>query len=306
MIKMASKLVNVINLPLLEEFKDQMQGWVRDQIESGVGVVYDVALDSSGSVSSVDPDLDYSDVADHLTTGDRVVFLAVSFDGSVLYIPPMQVFGGQNGPIKFCIEYVGSDSHLRGLALSLSPQNILTAQHWQVEVWAYKVQDIVANKLNSLTYPSTKAVFDQFQRKPVEVWRAADDSSTLKAIQADLSASPAWQLTDLDLTPYKRIKIYSKCGQKSGSTASASTTPAIVLEMLLDSSAAISAYGGNYCGSVMVQKSNDSNRLATLTCAVSADKTKFVVLRQTNLYGTAATSNNDVNADVFLIEGYYD
>ena len=65
-------------------------------------------------------------------------------------------------------------------------------------------------------------------------------------------------------------------------------------------------YGGNYVGSIMVQKPNDANRLATLTCAVSADKTSFVVLRQTNLYGTAATSNNDVNANVFMIEGYYD
>lgn len=44
----------------------------------------------------------------------------------------------------------------------------------------------------------------------------------------------------------------------------------------------------------------------TLTCAVSADKTKFAVLRQTSLYGTAATTNNDIGASVVLIEGYYD
>ena len=138
------------------------------------------------------------------------------------------------------------------------------------------------------------------------VWESNDPTTYLKGLQTNLSASPAWQLTDLDLTPYKRIKIYSCAGQKSGSTASASTTPAIILEMSLDSRNAISAYGGNYVGSIVVQKPNDSNRLATLTCAVSADKTSFAVLRQTNLYGTAATGNDDVNANVFMIEGYYD
>lgn len=146
-----------------------------------------------------------------------------------------------------------------------------------------------------------------FQRKPVVVWEETTPANYLVGIQADLSASPAWQLTDLDMTPYKRIKIYSCAGKKSsGIGTDASTTPAMILEMSLDSRAAISDYGNNFVGSVIAQKPNDANRLATLTCAVSADKTKFVVLRQTNLYGTGATSNNDVNANVFLIEGYYD
>ena len=78
------------------------------------------------------------------------------------------------------------------------------------------------------------------------------------------------------------------------------------LPALYGKRSAFRAYGGNYVGSIVTQKPNDNNRLATLTCAVSADKTSFVVLRQTNLYGTAATNNNDVNANVFMIEGYYD
>jgi hypothetical protein len=144
-------------------------------------------------------------------------------------------------------------------------------------------------------------------RKPVVVWEETTPANYLKAIQADLSANPAWQLTNLDLTPYKRIKIYTCAGRKSsGAGIDASTTPATVLEMSLDPRAAIAEYGGNYCGSVEFQKPNDANRFATLTCAVSADKTKFVVLRQTNIYGTAATSNNDANANVFMIEAYYD
>lgn len=170
------------------------------------------------------------------------------------------------------------------------------------------------NKIISITsnssdtdYPSAKAVFDGFQRKPVIIWESNIPANYLKAINADISASPAWQLTNLDMTPFKRIKIYSCAGRKSsGIGIDASTTPAIVLEMSLDSRNAIADYGNNYIGSIVVQKPNDANRLAILTCAVSADKTSFVVLRQTSLYGTGATSNNDANANVFMIEGYYD
>lgn len=112
-----------------------------------------------------------------------------------------------------------------------------------------------------------------------------------------------WQLTNLDFSPYKRIKVYSVGGQ--GQT-NAGTTGAMMLEMSLDPRMAITTKGGHYVGSVLSQKPNDSNRYASLTCAVSADKTSFSVLRQTSLYGTAATTNNDIGANVVLIEGYYD
>ena len=183
----------------------------------------------------------------------------------------------------------------------------VTLQQQELEILSNKVQSVVSNSTSTTYYPTTKAVFDEFQRKPVVVWQETTPANYLLAIQADLSASPAWQLTNLDLTPFKRIKIYSCAGRKSsGVGQDASTTPAMVLEMDLDPRAAIAEYGGNYCGSTYGQKPNDANRFATLTCAVSADKTSFVVLRQTNIYGTAATSNNDANANVFMIEGYYD
>ena len=146
------------------------------------------------------------------------------------------------------------------------------------------------------------------QHKPVTVWEVDGTTVTtgLLGIASDMSASPAWQLTNLDLSPYSRIKIYSKAAQKSGTTASASTTLAIILEMSLYSRAAIAEYCNHFVSSIVVQKPNDPNRLCTLCCAVSADKTSFVVLRMSNLYGTAATDNSDVGGYVFKIEGYYD
>ena len=108
------------------------------------------------------------------------------------------------------------------------------------------------------------------------------------------------------MTPYKRVKIYTKAGKKtSGVGQDASNTPAVVLEMSLDSRAA-SPVGGHFLGSAVGQKPNDPNRFFSVTCAISSDKTSFAVLRMSSIYGTAATGNSDVSGYVFKIEGYYD
>jgi len=146
-------------------------------------------------------------------------------------------------------------------------------------------------------------ILTDYQRKPVVIWET--DSTGLFAIGSNISTSPSWQLTNLDFSPFKRVKIYTKCSQKNNATPSASTTSAMILEMSLDSRAA-GPYAGHFVGSVVSQNPNDANRLSTLTCAISADKTSFVVLRMTTLYGTAATDNTDANGYVFKIEGYYD
>ena len=67
-----------------------------------------------------------------------------------------------------------------------------------------------------------KSVLDGLAKKPVVIWETGTGVSGLTALDANASASPSWQLTGLDMTPYKYIKIYSKAAQKSGMTASAS------------------------------------------------------------------------------------
>lgn len=221
-------------------------------------------------------------------------------------VPLYSVIGGQSGG-SFMFTFVMGTSTITYIVTGTGDNTCtITKQERNFELIENKTNDIITNSTSTILYPSAKAVYDGFQRRPVVIWESSTPSEYLKAVQSNISASPAWQLTNLDMTPYKRIKIYTCAGQGTGTTASASTTPAIVLEMSLDERARIGAYGDNYVASIVVQKPNDANRLATLTCAVSSDKTSFVVLRQTNLYGTAATSNNDVNANVFMIEGYYD
>ena len=269
-----------------------------------------VELNVDGSVKQAASTLVYSTVASNFTNPKREDYLDVFWENGQ----------GTDSWTRFKARAVGISEVNNGdvmfegelfyltipiwIVFTLSKQNVLTTVAIiNRENVANKTQDIISNSASTTLYPSAKAVFDQFQRKPDVVWEVTDVSQGLNALQTNIESSINWQLTGLDMTPYKRIKVYSRGGQ--GST-NAGTTGAMVLEMSLDPRMAITSKGGNYVGSVLSQKPNDANRYASLTCAVSADKTSFAVLRQTSLYGTAATTNNDIGASVVLIEGYYD
>lgn len=275
--------------------------YVDDQVVQPT--LYLVFLNPDGTVDQYASTLQYNKVVTNFSDPKEADYLDIFWGDTRFQAKAVEITDVNNGDIKFIgeFEYNGMQ---RYMVFTLSTGNVLTTTNIiTFESVSNKVQSVTSNSTSTTAYPSTKAVFDEFQRKPVIIWQAADSSGYLKALQADLTANPSWQLTGLDMAPYKRVKIYSKAGK--GRT-DASTTPGMIVEILLDSRSASSDWGGNYCGSTLVQKPNDANRYASLTCAVSADKTKFAVLRQTSLYGTAATTNNDIGADVFLIEGYYD
>lgn len=260
-----------------------------------------VFLNADGTIDTYASTVNYTNIKNNLTNPKEADYLDILWGTTRFYAKCIEVTDVNTGDLKFIgeVEYQGIQ---RYMVFTLNSSNVLqTTNIITFETLSDKVQSVVSNSTSTNKYPSTKAVFDEFQRKPVVVWET--DTNFLNAIQADITENPAWQLTGLDMTPFKRIKIYSKAG-KGRTTAGA--TGGMILEMSLDSRAGFADYGGNFVGSVLVQKPNDANRYASLTCAVSADKTKFVVLRQTSLYGTAATTNNDIGADVFMIEGYYD
>ena len=262
-----------------------------------------VFLNADGTVDTHASTLVYNNIMNNLSNPMKADYLDVFWGDSRFYCKAIETTDVNNGDIKFIgeVEYQGLQ---RYMVFTLNPSSVLATTHIATfEGIHNKTNDIVGNSTSTDKYPTTKAVFDQFQRKPVTVWEVTDTSQGLKALQTNIDASMNWQLTGLDLTPFKRIKVYSCGGQ--GST-NAGTTGAMVLEMSLDPRMAITSKGGHYVGGVLSQKPNDANRYASLTCAVSADKTSFAVLRQTSLYGTAATTNNDIGANVVLIEGYYD
>lgn len=272
--------------------------YVDDQVVQPT--LYLVFLNPDGTVDQHASTLQYNKVVANFSDPKEADYLDVFWGDTRFQAKAIEMTDVNNGDIKFIgeFEYNGLQ---RYMVFTLSPASVLTTTNIiTFEGIHNKVQDIVANSTSVDKYPSTKAVYSQFQRKPDIVWQ---DDTGLKALQVDIAASMNWQLTGLDMTPYKRIKVYAKAGR--GST-NAGTTGQMMVEMLLDSRCADTSHGGHYVGSVLSQKPNDSNRYASLTVAVSADKTSFAVLRQTSLYGTAATTNNDIGANVFLIEGYYD
>lgn len=169
------------------------------------------------------------------------------------------------------------------------------------------VYETTNNKVTTLSsastdtqYPSAKCVYDNIRRKPVVVWEATTSSEGILAREADISASPNWHLTNLDMTPFRYVEIYIK----AGGSANMSYTPSIVVP--IDLSAINKSSFGHFLGSAVVQSPNDRSRLLAVSVAVSEDKTSVVFSRCTSLYGTAATDANNNGRIMYKIVGYYD
>lgn len=267
---------------------------------------YFVFLNDDGTIDTYSSALNYTTVKSNLTNLTTDIYLDVIQGSSRFYIKARQDMDVNNGPIVFQDLFV-KDGNIVEIEFNLASNNVLTHSVRVIEHIGNKVQSIVTNSNSAIAYPSAAAVYSEFTRKPDIVWEVQNVSQGLLALNTGISSSLAWQLTNLDLTPYSRIKIYAKAGRKTGSTAAdTSITPAVILEMSLDDRAKETVSQNVFIGSIVFQNPNDSNRLGTLTCAVSADKTKFAVTRATSIYGTAATSNTDTYQYVFKIEGYYD
>lgn len=266
-----------------------------------------VFLNADGTVDTHASSLVYATVLSNLTNPLKRDVLDVIWGTTRFHCDAVETVDVQNGDVKFIgeVEYQGLQ---RNMVFTLNPQSVLaTTNIVTFEGVHNKAQSVVANSQSAEKYPSTAAVFNEFYRKPVVVWEVQNASQGLLALNTNISANLAWQLTGLDLTPYSRIKIFAKAGRKTGATAAdSSITPAVILEMSLDDRAKETVSQNVFIGSILFQNPNDANRLGSLTCAVSADKTKFAVTRATSLYGTAATSNTDTYQYVFKIEGFYE
>lgn len=234
---------------------------------------HNVTLNADGSVRTAASSLVYNDVYSRLFAWQSSDYLLVTWGSTRFLAKAVEDIQG----IKFIAdcEHDGIERHM---VFTLNASNVLTT-----------------------------TLIETYSRRPVVVWEVQDATQGLSALNTNISSSLAWQLTNLDLTPFKRIKIYSRAGRKTGAAAAdSSITPASIIEMSLDDRAKETVSQNVFIGSSIVQNPNDANRLGILTCAVSADKTKFAVVRATTLYGTAATSNTDAHPNVFMIEGYYD
>lgn len=237
---------------------------------------FPVTLNADGTVNTFDSNLTYSAASASVVNG-KPKKLIVTWGNSLFIANSIEKLTAANGDVKFITD-VEHDGIQRHMIFTLTSANSLQT-----------------------------TLIETYARVPVVVWEVADATQGLIALNTNISSSLAWQLTGLNLSPFKRIKVYAKAGRKTGAAAQdSSIVPAVIIEMLLDDRAKETVSQNMFIGSAVVQNPNDANRLGMLTCAVSGDKTKFAVTRATSLYGTAATSNTDCYQYVFKIEGYYD
>ena len=157
-----------------------------------------------------------------------------------------------------------------------------------------KVQSVIANGSNQATYPSTFAIFNEFQRKPDIIY-----SSDTGFEATNDGVDGTWFLTGLDLSKYKRLKFYVK----AYGTSNDNYTPSHIVEMHLDERA--KSYKDAYTAGHASQNPNNRNRIHFVSFAVSGDKTSIQFIHAMSLYGTAGTDSSGGRV-CYLIEGYYD
>ena len=146
-------------------------------------------------------------------------------------------------------------------------------------------------------YPSAKCIYQLSQDKPQVLWQAQSVAGGILAAQSDISQSPTWQITNLDMSPYQKVKLFIRSGG-SGSDMTASAIIKIDLSTLNESPF------GHYLGSAIVQNPNNANRFMAVSAAISEDKTSVLFSRCDSLYGTAATSINSDGRVLYKIVGY--
>ena len=268
--------------------------YVDDHILTPVN--YLVALDQNGAIDLVSSSLNYATVKAYLTNSTKDVYLDVLWEPSRFYVKAVQDEDTNNGPINFIGSYSRGGKFYTALFM-LDSSNNLTVLHLEPQLTYEKAQAITSTNISSTTeYPTTKAVADYVASEltPTVIY---SDATGLSPLQADVSASIAYQLTGLDLSPYKRIKVHVGSGGSSGTGFKSSG----VIELSLDANLA-NASTGQWVGSVITENAADRNRLSAFLVAVSPDKTSFAYARATSLYGTAATNVSD--SYVKLIEGF--
>lgn len=268
--------------------------YVDDHILTPVN--YLVALDQNGAIDLVSSSLNYATVKAYLTNNTKDVYLDVLWEPSRFYAKAVQDEDTNNGPINFIGSYSRGGKFYTALFMLDSSDN-LTVLHLEPQLTHEKAQAITSTNISSTTqYPTTKAVADYVAAAlaPDIVWSSA---TGLSPQQADTSSSMTHQITNLDLSPYKRLKFHLGSGGSSGTGMKS----AAIIEVELNAQLANSA-AQQFIGSVITVNPNDRNRLSAYTVAVNVAKTAFSYTRATSLYGTAATSISDEL--LYFVEGY--
>ena len=238
-----------------------------------------------------------------MSTNKRIILRKKTYNSSTDSVDGVVVFDNATGNI-----YVGGDCFGSDIKdASLNPvTGILTLtkiDDSSITVSLGSFEQLI-NKVTSLSsastdtqYPSAKCVYTLAKDKPEVVWQAETVSDGKLATETDMSQTPSWQITGLDLEKYQKVKLFIR----SGGTGSDTTASSIIN---IDLSGMNQSPFGHFIGSAVLQNPNNRNRLLAVTAAVSGDKTSIIFTRATSLYGTAATSANSDGRVLYKVVGY--
>ena len=154
----------------------------------------------------------------------------------------------------------------------------------------------------NITAVSLEYLEENYVHKPDVIYQYETGMTQIYG-QTSGTISSTWDLTNLDLSPYKYIKAFIKGSDNTNSDTN--LTSPIIVTIPLD--AGIIAGGATYfTGSGISAGANNHNRMWISFCAVDDTKTKFQLIRTISLYGTTGTDASNSGRYLYRIEGWYD
>jgi len=190
------------------------------------------------------------------------------------------------------------DSNSSILTITKSDNSNITVDFSAFERKTNKATSLSSSSTHT-QYPSAKCVYDYSKDKPKSelVWETQSVNDGILASETDISQNPNWQITNLDMTKYQKVKLYIRSGG-SGTDI----TPSVVMK--IDLGGLNKSPFGHFIGSTIGVNPNNNNRLFAVSAAISEDKTSVFFNRSTSLYNTAATSVNSDGRVLYKIVGY--
>lgn len=187
------------------------------------------------------------------------------------------------------------------LVITKTDDTIITVGLSSFERLIKKVTSISSSSTDD-EYPSAKCIYELSKDRPVIIWQAQSAANGILASEADISDNMTWQLTNLDMSMYQKVKLFIKSGGSPDGLVDHTTASAIIK---IDLGSLNVGPLNNFVGSTVVQYPNDISRLLALTAAISEDKTKIAFTRCTSLYGTSASSENTDGRVLYKAVGYF-
>ena len=272
-----------------------------------------VELNTDGTVSRKASTLTYASVQANLTNPREADYLDIVWETGQgtgqytrFYAQCVGISEVNSGVIQFVSIILFNGAQIT-MIFGLDSQDTLTTLSLlpTPESLINKAQSVVAYYNRQDRYPSTKAVYDEFQRKPVEIYRYQSGGTQMVGQRQNLLSDPTWYNLNGDLSVYKRLKVYTTPYTYDPSVGSDTYYAATITEVELDNDAATSVVNNYYSGSAIHASVNNNNRTLGITLIVHKTDGDVwqIAMQVVSLYGTATDPVS--GGYIYKIEGCF-